>query len=194
MLLEERKMTDFNEKNISNLFKKAKEDFNSDVNPFLKTKILANLASDQQNESSLSLFSLLKKPWLMFIQGGLVAVMVIFIFNQTQQNQIEGMVGQAYAINIELEKINKNSITFIKIELPNHVQFYSKSKRSDLNDKKVLVLSMSTLAAFEKLPVVIKSNSTGMKRIKLTLLDHKKNIVKEKQIKMNFTHSKELVF
>jgi hypothetical protein len=184
-------MTDFKEKDISNLFANAKEDFASEINPYLKTRILANVAA---NPATDNIWSFLQNPWLMFLQGGLVALVLIFAFNKFNEGQIQGMVGQAYAINIELEKINKNTIAFIKIDLPSEVQFYTKSSESFLKDKRTLTLPISTLEAFEKFPVVIKSHNKGLKQIKLTLLDDKKKIVKERHIKMNFFYSKELVF
>lgn len=183
-------MTKFEEKDINSLFQQAKKDFKPEVNPFLKTRILAEV--EGKNEKSLK--NILLKPWMMFLQGGVVAILLVLSVNQIQKDQVEAFVGQAYAINIELEKINDRSVAFIKVNLPSDVIFYSKTRNGSLSRKRSLLLPMETIAAFEKLPIVIKSKGVGSKKIKLTLLDQQKNKIKEKQIKMKFTHSQELVF
>lgn len=184
-------MTNFEDKDINNLFQQAKKEFKADVNPFLKTRIIAEVESENEKQG---LKEVLLRPWLMFLQGGLLTLLILLSVNQFQKGHVEAIVGQAYAINIELEKINDQSVAYIRVNLPENVQFYSKTRNGSLSRKRSLTLPMETLAAFEKLPIVVKAKGEGIKNIKLTLLNESKDIIKEKKIKMKFSHSKELVF
>ncbi|MBT7609438.1 MAG: hypothetical protein HN576_06765 [Bacteriovoracaceae bacterium] len=180
----------FNEKDLTCLFKQAKSEFQMDANPFIKTRILAELNSAKP----ISFLSFLKKPWVIFTEGILVASLLFVIISVNKSSNFQAMVGQAYAINVELEKITDQSVTHIKIDLPENVEFYSKRNDSNVSKLKSLKISLSTFEAFDRIPFVIKAKENGLKTIKITLFNNKEEIVKNKIIKMKFTTAKEIFF
>jgi len=179
-----------NETKLDQLFKTATSEFKNDLNPFMETRIFAEI-DNQKNFLDI----IFKSSFSRFIQGGVLASLIIFsvLSLQTPKKQFQGIVGQVYSINLDLKKVRKQNIAWLKIDLPNGVSLHSKNNNETKN-LRTLTIPLQSLKFLNEMPIVFKSINKGGKAIQLTFLDTKKRTINTKRIQLNFTSSNELTF
>ena len=172
-------MRDYENKNeeiIKSIFQEA-EKLPLDSDPFMKTRILAELRIAKERERSLIWKS------LAFTSPVIVAAVLLLVFFFWSSSFKAG-INQNILVKIEIKEI-KSQIAFAQIELPEGVSFYSKSY-PEISRDRTLLLAIDDSFVTGHIPIVIKSSEAGSKKLKINFLDANKRSIEERFIKINF--------
>lgn len=173
-------MTDNNkndEKRVKAIFQEAqKASLESD--PFMKTRVLAELRIAKEKKRGLFWKS------LAFASPVAVAAALLLVFFFSTPS-FKASVNSNVLVKVEIKEI-KSQIAYAEIDLPTGVQFYSSSYPEIALDRS-LVLAIDDDFINGHIPIVIKSEETGTKKIKVNLLDQDKRTIEKRFIKINFT-------
>jgi len=180
-----------NDTQLQNLLTQTKDSFNSQVNPYLKTRIFSEL--EKQNKRT---FSFLRNPFINFLEGAVLASLILFSYQNikpSNNNIFNGFIGQNYSINIQISKLKSQHVGWIKINLPEGLSLYSK-ENSNISTKKTLMIPFESIKSFENLPIVFNSNKKGGSTIKISFYNVNKKFMRTKDISLFFKKQNILTF
>ncbi len=168
-----------NEQRIKTLFQEAQKQ-PLDSNPFLKTRILAELKLAKEKKRSLMWKS------FAFVSPLVVAAALLIVFF-LQSSSFNAVINQNILVKIEVKEIDPK-VAFAEIELPDGVYFHSKLY-PDISKKRTLLFVIDESFLGGHIPIVIKSEKTGSKKLKVNFLNSEQKSVEKRFIKINFDSS-----
>lgn len=165
------------------IFAKARS---ADAGPsvYMKTRVLAELRERRQ---ALSL-----RRWKFWgvaspvASAFLIAIGFLAGHSPTQAPDLTASTHRLVAVRIELSQV-KNA-NFAEIILPEDVHFYSE-KFPTLEQKQSITMAWSGGAENTKLPVVIRSDELGRKKIEIRILDQNRRVIEKRSLNIEFTDS-----
>lgn len=167
---------DENRDKVRSIFEKAQK-LPIESNPFMKTRILAELRVAREKKRSFIWKSLaLASP--VFVAAVLI---LIFLFYGPS---FKANIDQNILVKIEISEM-KNEIAFAQIELPEGVYFYSKLY-PQISEKRALVLAIDEGFVKGSIPIVVRSKEAGSKKLKVNFLDAEQKTVSSRYIKIDF--------
>ncbi len=145
--------------------------------PYMKTRVLAHVRERAHARKV--------RIWKWFgILSPIASMMIVAGFFYLTQPNFKAEINQPILVSVEVKQVNTLHAELAEISLPDGVFFYSK-KYPELKEKRTLTVSAEAFAN-GSLPLVIKSENTGKKSIKVQFKDNNNQIIGEKVIQIKF--------
>ncbi len=148
---------------------------------YLQTRVLARLKTQQDQTRRLlrwRMFSLALMIFLSLASG-------LFLKSRQENAPFVATVDRPMAVKIELASATDLKATGIEIMLPEGVSFYSETHTS-LAEERSLQLTLDPSFAGGTLPIVIRSQSHGLKEIKIRFYGSEHELISEKSLTIQF--------
>jgi|SRR5579885_3196532 len=146
--------------------------------PYMRTRLLA-MIREKKSESRRLRF------WRIWgLSGGMAAAALLVVFAiraSAPASYFGGTVNRDMAIRLDLSA-EAPQVAFIEINLPEGVQFFSKSY-PELASRRVLLLEKP---AGSSLPIVVRSADSGVRDVKVKFLDSEKRVVAMRTLRIRF--------
>ena len=175
-------MTDNENKNeeiIKSIFQEA-EKLPMDSDPFMKTRILAELRIAKERKRSLF--------WkISAFASPAIAVALLLLILFLKSPSFNASVDKNILVKIEVKEM-KSQIAFAQIELPEGVHFYSKLY-PEISKNRKLVLAVDDSFVKGYIPIIVKSEEAGSKKLTINFLDANQKSIEKRYIKIKFTNA-----
>jgi len=165
------------EDRIRQLFSAGDEEL-PEPSPFLETRIRAQL---RENATRAKL-----RRWRRWaILSPLAAAALVLSIFVYRPAELRAPVNTSILVRVEVAELRGSAIAYAEIELPDDVTFYSE-KYPNLHEERALRLAWLERYEKDALPIVVRSSTPGLKRVKLRFLDQNETVLEERQLEIDF--------
>ena len=169
-----------NEEAVSEALVQARQ-FEFEVSPYMKTRVLAALAERHSKSSSLIFW----KRLALLTSGVFLFTLAFNTYWVFQNPTYEAHIGQAFLVRIELKDLKKYQISEARIELPAGVQFYSEMY-PELENQTSLVLNLQDTPSATYIPFIVKASEMGTKALQVKFFNQNRESVATRELKIKF--------
>lgn len=169
-------------KTSQDIFKQVK-DIEIEPSVYMKPRILARL-----NEISPSRFSLFFWKMLGLSSSAVALGLALFVtishYLPSENPAFKALTHELLAVKIDVYQAE--SVARMDIILPDGVQFYSE-KFPQLNELSQLSLAVNEQMSLKGLPIVVKGQTEGVKRLTIHFYNAKHELIQTKTITIDFS-------
>jgi hypothetical protein len=143
-----------------------------EVDPFLETRVLAELRGRKSGRHSLLI-------WKRFAFGSSALTFSILLLSAVwlfHDKTYEAFVNKPFVVRIELKNLDQTQIAKAEIELPDNV-YFDVAQYPELKEQRTLSLHWTKRDSTEAFPFVLSATESGMKTVKVRFLSENNEVV-----------------
>jgi len=161
--------------------------------PYLKTRVLALYRERMRSHRKLFFWKLATFSGTVF---GVAALAFVFLLQgplpstqpEAPVSQVRALVGQPMAIQLtpaNLSANGKGPVHRVEVSLSDGIRFYSPN-HPRVSQLKQIVLDREMLEARSEFPIIVRSDTEGLKIITIRFLNEEGQVLKERNLETTF--------